>query len=252
MVRRTIVFYILMFVFLIVLGGGSAAIGVPTEIGLAQLGPGIAGLLMLVIFRKDGHRITFFNRKTPWQRYLLTVLIMLGGTAVTYGLSRFLKVEEGTDTSYAAASLPLLLLWMPLGALGEEIGWRGYLHKYLDGRLTGIVSSLIVGLLWATMHVHFFQNGPIFMAFFALLMISYTIVMYALLHDTEFDVLLASFFHLMINLTNLLFLDRINVLAFMIVYSLVWTAVAAVALWLKKDQYFATKTVPSMPSIEQS
>jgi hypothetical protein len=80
------------------------------------------------------------------------------------------------------------------------------------------------------------------MAFFALLMISYTIVMYALLHDTEFDVLLASFFHLMINLTNLLFLDRINVLAFMIVYSLVWTAVAAVTLWLKKDQFFAAKT----------
>jgi membrane protease YdiL (CAAX protease family) len=230
-----------MFVFLIILGGGSAALGVPAEIGLAQLGPGIASLLMLTIFRQDGHQMTFFNRKTPWQRYGYVVLIMLGGTAVIYVLSQFLKVA-GTDTSYATASLPLLLLWMPFGALGEEIGWRGYLHKYLDGRFTGIVSSLIVGLLWATMHVHFFQNGPVFMAFFALLMISYTIVMYALLHDTGFDVLLASFFHLMINLTSLLFLDRVNGLAFMIVYSLVWTAVAAITLWLKKDQFFATKT----------
>lgn len=242
MVRRTVVFYVLMFVFLIMLGGSSAALGVPDEIGLAQLGPGIAGLLMLVIFRKDGHRIAFFNRETPWQRYGYVVLIMLGGTAVTYGLSQLLRVE-GTDTSYAAASLSLLLLWMPFGALGEEIGWRGYLHKYLDGRLTGIVSSLIVGLLWATMHVHFFQNGPVFMLFFVLLMISYTIVMYALLRDTGFDVLLASFFHFMINLTNLLFLDRINVLGFMIVYSLVWTAVAVITLWLKKDQFFAAKTV---------
>lgn len=250
MLLRTIIFYVLMFFFLMLLGGGSAAAGLPAEIGLAQLGPGIAGLLMLVIFRKDDHRITFFNRKTPGRRYLITVLILLGGTAVIYTLSQFLKIA-GADTSYAAASLPLLLLWMPFGALGEEIGWRGYLHKYLDGRLTGIVSSLIVGLLWTTMHVHFFPNGPIFMAFFALLMMAYTIVMYALLHDTGFDVLLASFFHLMINLTNLLFLDRINVLAFMIVYSLVWTAVAAITLWLKKDQFFAAKTAPPIPLIEQ-
>ena len=107
MVRRTVVFYVLMFVFLIMLGGSSAALGVPDEIGLAQLGPGIAGLLMLVIFRKDGHRIAFFNRETPWQRYGYVVLIMLGGTAVTYGLSQLLRVE-GTDTSYAAASLSLL------------------------------------------------------------------------------------------------------------------------------------------------
>jgi membrane protease YdiL (CAAX protease family) len=231
---RTIVFYVLMFFFLIALGGGSAALGVPAEISLAQLAPGIAGLLMLAIFRKDGHQIAFFNRKTPWQRYVVTVLVMLGGTAVTYTLSQLLGIE-GTDTTYATASLPLLLLWMPLGAIGEEVGWRGYLHKHLDGQRTGIVSSLIVGLLWATMHVHFFQNGLIFMFFFALLMVAYTIVMYALLHDTKFDVLLAGFFHLMINLSNLLFLDRINVLAFMIIYSLVWTAVATVTLWRQKD-----------------
>ena len=39
-----------------------------------------------------------------------------------------------------------MVLWMPLGALGEELGWRGYLHKKLDPRIRGLFSSLLVGI----------------------------------------------------------------------------------------------------------
>jgi membrane protease YdiL (CAAX protease family) len=130
---------------------------------------------------------------------------------------------------------------MPFGALGEEIGWRGYLHKKLDARMRGLFSSLLVGILWMPIHVTFLAQGPLFIFFLTVLIISYSIVIYALVQDTGFNVLLASIFHLAINLTNVLFLDVIYELSFMIINSLVWAALAAVIVISKRDLFLASK-----------
>jgi len=130
---------------------------------------------------------------------------------------------------------------MPLGALGEELGWRGYLHKKLDPRMRGLFSSLLVGVLWMPIHVAFLGEGVVFLAFLILLIISYSVVIYALVQDTGFNVLLASIFHLAINLTNLLFLDVIYETSFMMVNSAVWTITAVIVVLLKKDVFFASQ-----------
>jgi membrane protease YdiL (CAAX protease family) len=124
---------------------------------------------------------------------------------------------------------------MPFGALGEEFGWRGYLHKKLDTRMRGLFSSVLVGVLWMPIHVAFLSRGWVVVVFLALLIISYSIVLYALVQDTDFGVLLASIFHLAINLTNLLFLDVIYEPSFMIVNSLVWAVIAVGVVFTKKN-----------------
>jgi hypothetical protein len=50
MFARIIVFYGLTWFFLILLGGGQQAAGLPAEISLPQWGPGLAALLMLILF----------------------------------------------------------------------------------------------------------------------------------------------------------------------------------------------------------
>ena len=66
---RVVVFYILTFVFTIVLGGIQEAAGLSqTSIILPQWAPGLAALLMLLIFRKDRLHITFFDRRVPTSR----------------------------------------------------------------------------------------------------------------------------------------------------------------------------------------
>ena len=71
MVLRIGIFYVLAWFFLILLGGLQQATGIlPPEIGLAQWGPGIAALLMLLLFRRDGFKITFFSKGTPILRYV--------------------------------------------------------------------------------------------------------------------------------------------------------------------------------------
>jgi membrane protease YdiL (CAAX protease family) len=238
---RIAVFYVLTWFFLILLGGSQQATGlIPPEIGLAQWGPGIAALLMLLIFRKDGHRFVFFSRETLLPRYLTAVLIPAGAAVVVFLLLQVFPIT-GTNTPSLYQSLPLVLLWMPLGALGEEIGWRGYLHKKLNTRLRGIVSSLLVGLLWMPIHVHFLTQGPIFILFLFLLIASYSIVLYALTQDTGFNILLATIFHIAINLTNLLFLDVIYAPQFMMLNATVWLVIAALTVIFKRDAFLTPR-----------
>ena len=241
MILRISVFYLLTWFFLILLGGSQQATGLlPPEIGLAQLALGIAAFLMLVIFRKDGHQIVFLAKRISFSRYLYAALIPTGVSLVVLVIRSLMDITP-SSSSPAYNSLIAFILWMPFGALGEEIGWRGYLHKKLDTRLRGLFSSLLVGILWMPIHVAFLTQGPVFIFFLTILIISYSIVIYALVQDEGFNVLLASIFHLSINLTNLLFLDVIYELSFMILNSLVWALLATGLVLFRKDLFLRTK-----------
>jgi membrane protease YdiL (CAAX protease family) len=241
MILRIVIFYVLTWFFLILLGGIQQATGLlPPEIGLAQWGPGIAGLLMLVLFRKDGFRIRFTSRETPAFRYLLAALLPFG-VALCILLVRAAFTIEPSANAPAYTSVLALLLWMPFGALGEELGWRGYLHKKLDPRMPGLLSSLLVGILWMPIHVTFLARGPVFVFLLTVLIVSYSVVIYALVQDTGFSVILASIFHLSINLSNLLFLDVIYETSFMMINALVWAGVAITVVLLERRLFFARK-----------
>jgi membrane protease YdiL (CAAX protease family) len=235
------VFYVLTWFFLILLGGVQQETGVlPPEIGLAQWGPGVAGLLMLVLFRKDGHRLVFDLRSAPAMRYVYAALIPFLVGLIAYLVKSVIPIEASRPGA-VFESLGLALLWLPLGALGEEIGWRGYLHKKMEPRFRGIVSSLLVGVLWAPIHVHFFGLGAFFVFLLFVMIISYSIVLYALVQDTGFNILLATIFHLSINLTNLLFLDVIYETAFMAVICSIWAIVSIGTIISRQPLYFKPK-----------
>lgn len=241
MSSRIGIFYVLTWFFLILLGGIQQATGLlPPEISLPQWGPGIAALLMLLIFRKDVHKITFYSKDIPDLWYLYTALIPVGVGLVVFVIKSFLHIQNSA-TPMAYDSIWRMLVWMPFGALGEELGWRGYLHKKLNGRMRGLFSSILVGVLWMPIHVAFLSKGLMFILFLTLLIISYSIVIYALVQDTGFNVVLASIFHLFINLTNLLFLDVIYELPFMMLNALVWFVVAGIVVVMKKEIFFTSK-----------
>jgi len=108
--------------------------------------------------------------------------------------------------------------------------------------MRGLFSSLLVGILWMPIHVHFFAQGPVFLFFLVLLIISYSVVIYALVQDTGFNVMLATIFHLSINLTNLLYLDVIYQTSFMMINGIVWVVVAAILILTKRDIFLTPKS----------
>jgi len=242
MLLRMSVFYVLTWIFLVVLGGIQQEMGIPSpDISLPQWGPGIAALLMILIFRKDRHTLVFFSKDTPAARYLAAVSIPAGAALLIWLIAVLLDIQtSGNPPAYA--SLPLFLLWMPFGALGEEIGWRGHLHKTLDSRMRGIVSSVVVGLLWMPIHLSFFERGWVMVFLLFLLITAYSITIFALVHDRGFDILLATIFHLSINAGNLLFFDIIYETPLMVINASVWVILAAIAVMRKPSIFLAQGT----------
>ena len=133
MFLRVGIFYVLTWFFLILLGGIQQATGIlPPQIGLAQWGPGIAAFLMLVLFRKDDFKITFFSKNTPFVRYLLAAVIPAGVGLVVFLLRNLVPMESSTPDVYN--KMALVLLWTPLvlwvkRSAGGDIYIRDSIHE---------------------------------------------------------------------------------------------------------------------------
>lgn len=235
---RVLIFTVLLWIFLLGLGGFQQFSAlIPSDIGLAQWAPGIAGLLMLWFFRGDDHGMVWLSERKHQSRLILAVLAPV---LVAVLSNELLSLLPGISKGEGGVSL-LAILWAPLGALGEEIGWRGYLQQRLKGHMPGIFVALLVGLLWAPMHVHFFRNGLQFFAYFTLLIVSYSIFLFAVSSD-KFSILLAFLFHLTINYASMFLYAYINTLDFMIINALLWFVIALVVLIVRRDIFFK-KTV---------
>jgi uncharacterized protein len=50
-------------------------------------------------------------------------------------------------------SLPLLLAALVIPAVLEEVGWRGYALPRLQRRVGPLMASLVIGVVWAGMHL---------------------------------------------------------------------------------------------------
>lgn len=57
------------------------------------------------------------------------------------------------DFAPATQLLPIVLLAVFTGAMGEELGWRGTALPRLQARWNALISSLILGVLWGLYHL---------------------------------------------------------------------------------------------------
>ncbi len=236
LVIRIIVYALLTAFFLVLLGGGSQAMGLPAELGLAQWGPGIAGLLMLLIFRRDGHNMTFIDRDTPAMHYVMAFGIPVLIAAILLVLLS-VTVADFTLAQTAQGVGVLAFTWMPFGALGEEIGWRGYLQKRLDAGMKGTWAVLITGVLWTLIHVQFYAQGPIFLGLLMISFIGMSAVIHALSAEFSLSVLLATVLHIGVNVGSMLLFPVILSMGFAVGMAVLWGA-AGVIMVMKKRAVF--------------
>ncbi|PKN88378.1 MAG: hypothetical protein CVU46_01020 [Chloroflexi bacterium HGW-Chloroflexi-8] len=106
--------------------------------------------------RTLGRRILQF--KLGWRWYVFIFLIVIVGTAGQLTINNLLGNTFPGSLFLAQLGnfLPLLIL----GPLSEEIGWRGYALGRLQTRWNALISSLIIGVIWALWHLPlFFMAG---------------------------------------------------------------------------------------------
>jgi membrane protease YdiL (CAAX protease family) len=100
--------------------------------------------------------------------------------------------------------LTSLVLSTITGAMGEELGWRGFLLPRLQRRFDALSSSLIVGVIWALWHLPLwllpgYGWDAIPYWTFAIGAISTSVIMTWVLNNAEGSLVLASIIHLMMN-----------------------------------------------------
>lgn len=105
---------------------------------------------------------------------------------------------------FGLASFPVVLL--AGGPLLEEYGWRGYALDRLQSRWNGLVSSIIIGVIWAIWHLPLFfitgttqnllmQYFPLASVLFFIMVIGLSITMTWVYNNTERSILGAILLH---------------------------------------------------------
>jgi len=118
------------------------------------LAPTLAALVTLRVVAGRGAASTLLSQLAIWPpvgdsalALLLAPILAAIGWLVLGGVFPKLHWPD------MASLLPVLLIWPVLAALGEELGWRGYLYPRLMPRLGPIGAAVAVGLVWGLWHL---------------------------------------------------------------------------------------------------
>ncbi|HZK61177.1 MAG TPA: type II CAAX endopeptidase family protein [Anaerovoracaceae bacterium] len=131
-------------------------------IALYIVGGFVPSLLAIILtWKKEGFSgLRLLGRciiqfKLGWRWYMFTFLIVIAGTTGQLAINKLLGFTFNGTLFWAqlGSFLPLLII----GPLSEEIGWRGYALGRLQTRWNALISSLIIGLVWALWHLPLFM-----------------------------------------------------------------------------------------------
>jgi CAAX protease family protein len=118
---------------------------------------GLGGVVILV------RRYRFWSPDVEWRRGLGVWGIMfstfLAMSLATAGLNYMFAPSgsfEWVNTPLLSWSFPLALLssvFLDIGGVTEETGWRGFALPMLQARMTPLTATLVVGLMWGVWHL---------------------------------------------------------------------------------------------------
>jgi uncharacterized protein len=141
-------------------------------IGLpGAFGPTIAAFLITAVTEgKPGVKALyrrFWNRNLSL-KWLLVVLLFYDALRLISNLiartvdGQAYPIVDLTNPFWMI--IPAFLQAFLLSGMGEEFGWRGYALPRFQAKWNAIVSSIILGFIWASWHIPFFfiHNQPLY------------------------------------------------------------------------------------------
>jgi uncharacterized protein len=92
--------------------------------------------------------------------YITALLLPAASVLAAVALTRTL--HQGAPFVAIQAIFPTIAIQLGTGALGEELGWRGFLLPLLQSKVSPVISALIMSILWALWHApaFFFPGLP--------------------------------------------------------------------------------------------
>lgn len=143
-----------------ILGAVVTELPIPINLPISALGafmPAVAALIF--VYREkgvDGAKALLARiadwRRIPSARWLLAALVFWPATLALAWILMRLAGAALPEPHIALAALPVFFLMFFVGAIGEELGWQGYIYDRMEGRWSALAASLLLGLVWALWH----------------------------------------------------------------------------------------------------
>jgi membrane protease YdiL (CAAX protease family) len=208
------------------------------KISFPQFAPVIGFVIISLFFADIVFSVNFSFNKTVAIRTLIAFIIPL----LLFGVVFFAGKQTGLSvklTENLHSVLPVMLIGILFGAVGEEIGWRGFLQPILEKRNCVLIASIIVGVIWGLWHIGHYKNGLLFMSGFLLFTISASIIIAWLLRETQFNMIIAAVFHITINLGFIIFFkNSLNDNKLMIINGIVWLIPAIIIVLITEKEFW--------------
>lgn len=197
---------------------------------------------VVLIYRRDGGAAArrFLARAVDVRRvigigwFVAAAALMPAALALEYLVLRAFGVAL-PEPEISLAAIPLFFLMFLVGAVGEELGWQGYVFPILRERWSALTASLILGTIWSVWHiVPFVQAGRDSEWIFwqCLTMLPLRVITVWLFVNAGHSVFIAVLFHAMGNVAQFLFpVYGSNYDPFATFVILTIAAIAIVALW---------------------
>jgi membrane protease YdiL (CAAX protease family) len=109
-------------------------------------------------FRSLLRRLRLRSSGLTW--YIAALLLPVSSVLAAVSLARTL--HQGAPLIAIQAILPTIAIQLGTGAVGEELGWRGFLLPLLESKVSPVISALIMSVLWGLWHApaFFFPGLP--------------------------------------------------------------------------------------------
>ena len=160
-----------------------------------------AGVMALLARSLDFKRI----KAKRW--YLPIVLLMPGVGVVVYGLMHWMGISlPAPQVSLGPALLMFLAFFV--GALGEELGWSGYVLDPMQARWGALRAGVTLGLvaiMWHLVPLLLLHRPPAWIAWWCLYAMAARVLIVWLYNNTGCSVFAVALFHATLNLSYMLF-----------------------------------------------
>lgn len=142
------------------------------------------------------------------------------------------------------------------GPVSEELGWRGFALPRLQEKFNALVSSLILGTIWAVWHLPLFfipgsDQSNIFFPIFLALNIAFATYITWLYNNAKGSVLITILAHFCINISMITIVDRLRLMPSANFYQMTAGPLLILALILMViyfgPKYFSRKPVSELP-----
>lgn len=187
--------------------------GLPVSSLVVTFCPLIAALILVYRENKTTGVTELLKRSFDYKRirakvwYAPIVLLMPGVMVLEYGLLRLMGSPVPTPQFPVLAPLVLFLAFF-IAALGEELGWMGYVIDPMQDRSNALQASILLGLAWAAWHIiPVVQAGrsPAWIAWWCLATVAQRVLIVWLYNNTGKSVFAAAVYHAMMNVSWQLF-----------------------------------------------